>query len=312
MSSAPISPTAAALPEQAESRFDADTHPREQDAGSPGLTRVAEGVWRLATANANAYLVAGDNGDWTLIDAGISGFTSRFTAAADRLFDGRPPRAIVLTHGHFDHVGNLQSLLDLWPDVPVFAHPRERPYLDGTSDYPPPDPTVGGFESHLSRLYPNSGINVGGRLRDLPGDGSVPNLPGWRWHATPGHTVGHVSLFREVDRVLIAGDAVITVDQEHLHDFVARPPVLHGPPVYFTTHWDDAVRSVRRVAELKPLVLVTGHGQAVAGNDLPAPPSRLRRRFPPAAARPLRRQPAGPRPAPRRAAICRRSRRTGR
>src|SRR5919107_1012291 len=53
------------------------------------------------------------------------------------------PAAVVLTHGHFDHVGSLEALLEAW-DVPIYAHPLERPYLTGVSPYPPPDPLVGG------------------------------------------------------------------------------------------------------------------------------------------------------------------------
>ena len=39
-------------------------------------------------------------------------------------------------------------------------------------------------------------------------------MPGWRWVHTPGHTAGHVSLFRDADRTLIAGDAFVTTKQE--------------------------------------------------------------------------------------------------
>lgn len=246
------------------------THPRERLGPSAGVTKVAEGVWRLATFNVNAYLVAGPSpNEWVLVDAGMPGFAHRFIDAANALFNGQPPVAIILTHGHFDHVSSLKPLLREWPNVEVYAHPMELPYLTGRSDYPPPDPTVGGFESQLSRLYPKRGIDISDRVLPLAEHGRVPGLPEWRWEHTPGHTVGHISLFRERDRVLIAGDAVITVDQDHAVDFFLRPPVLHGPPVYFTSHWDDAVKSVRRLADLEPHTLVTGHGQAVGDDDLP-------------------------------------------
>ena len=56
---------------------------------------------------------------------------------------GNRPAAILLTHGHFDHVGALKTLAEEW-DVPVYAHTLELPYLTGRSSYPPPDPSVGG------------------------------------------------------------------------------------------------------------------------------------------------------------------------
>ena len=100
-----------------------DPEPHETPEPSPGLTRVTDGVWRVATANSNVYLIAaGDAGEWVLIDAGIPGFAGRLDAAADHLFDGRPPEAVVLTHGHFDHIGNLRHVLDRYPQPP-----RPRP-----------------------------------------------------------------------------------------------------------------------------------------------------------------------------------------
>ncbi|MFC8689659.1 MBL fold metallo-hydrolase [Brevibacillus porteri] len=48
------------------------------------------------------------------------------------------PKAIVLTHAHFDHIGSLEGLLRMW-DVPVYAHQKELPFLTGKEDYPEPD-----------------------------------------------------------------------------------------------------------------------------------------------------------------------------
>src|SRR4051812_27359788 len=81
---------------------------------------------------------------WTLVDAGLFG-TKAFIqgAAAERFGPDSRPAAIVLTHGHFDHVGALEDLAAEW-DSPIYAHPLEHPYLNGKQSYPPPDPTVGG------------------------------------------------------------------------------------------------------------------------------------------------------------------------
>ena len=51
----------------------------------------------------------------------------------------------------------------------------------------------------------------------LPSDGTVPHLPDFKWIHTPGHTPGHISLFREKDQALIVGDAFVTVKQEYLY-----------------------------------------------------------------------------------------------
>ncbi len=211
---------------------------------------------------------AGDR-EWVLIDAGVMGTTGLIRgAAAERFGPESRPAAIVMTHGHFDHVGALEELSEDW-QAPVYAHALERPYLDGSASYPPPDPSVGGgLMSLLSPLYPRGPVNVGGRLETLPADGSVPFMPGWRWLHTPGHTPGHVSLWREADRTVIAGDAFITTRQESAYAVAVQKPELHGPPMYFTSDWRTARSSVELLASLEPELAITGHGAAMRGADM--------------------------------------------
>ncbi len=145
----------------------------------------------------------------------------------------------------------LEDLASEW-DVPVYAHPLEHPYLDGTASYPPPDPSVGGGLMLLtSPLFPRGPVNVAARFRPLPPDGSVPGMPTWRWIHTPGHAPGHVSLWREADRTLIAGDAFVTTRQESV--YAALTQELHGPPMYYTSDWEKARESLRRLAPLEPM-----------------------------------------------------------
>jgi glyoxylase-like metal-dependent hydrolase (beta-lactamase superfamily II) len=233
---------------------------------------LADDVAYLRTGIVNVYFYgregAGDR-EWVLIDAGLHGFAHAIQAAAEHRFGaGSRPGAIVLTHGHFDHVGALRDLAERW-DAPVYAHEIETPYLTGRSAYPPPDPTVGGGAmALLSWTYPRGPIDLGGRVRTLSYDGSVPGMPGWRWIHTPGHTPGHVSLFRDADRTLIAGDAFVTTRQESLVAALTQRPELHGPPMYYTPDWEDAATSVRRLAALEPEIAATGHGVPMHGPEM--------------------------------------------
>lgn len=236
---------------------------------------------RLAIVNVVFYGLPGaPDRQWVLIDAGVMGTAPLIRGAARQLFghDSRPS-AIILTHGHFDHVGALEELADHW-DAPIYAHELEFPYLDGRSAYPPPDPTVGGgLMSLLSPLYPRGPIDVGRRLLALPRDGSVPGMPAWRWIATPGHSPGHVSFWSASDRTLIAGDAFITTSQESAYAVATQEPEIHGPPMYYTPDWENARLSVEKIARLEPELVVTGHGRAMQGPEMRAALHTLARDF---------------------------------
>lgn len=228
---------------------------------------AAADVVRLRNLFVNLYFV-GTADAWVLIDAGLPGVTEDILETAHDRFGNRPPQAVILTHGHFDHVGAFPKLFTHW-DVPVYAHLSELPHLTGMRDYPKPDPTVGkGVLALLSIAYPEQAIDIGSHVLPLPEDHTIPGLLGWRWIHTPGHSDGHVSLFRAADRALIAGDAFVTVQQESLYKVATQKQEVHGPPAYFTPDWAAARRSVQTLAALDPLVAATGHGTPMAGAAL--------------------------------------------
>jgi len=207
--------------------------------------------------------------EWVLVDAGMPESVKHILSAVEERFGrGSKPQAIVLTHGHFDHVGAVVDLVEEW-NVPVYAHQSELPYLTGQTNYPQPDGSVeGGLVAKLSPLFPNEAVDLGSNVEVLPSDGSIPFMPGWRWIHTPGHSPGHVSLFRDEDHALIVGDAFVTVKQESLYQVVTQNQEISGPPRYLTTDWDAAKDSVQKLEALKPSVAITGHGKPMSGHEL--------------------------------------------
>ncbi|WP_035664544.1 MBL fold metallo-hydrolase [Halalkalibacter akibai] len=221
-----------------------------------------------------------DTKDFLLVDAGMPGSANEIITATEKRFGSSSrPKAIILTHGHFDHVGAILELVKHW-NVPVFAHELELPYLTGIKSYPDPDPTVeGGLIAKISSLFPNEPINLGEQVQALPADGTIPFLPAFHWIHTPGHTPGHVSFFREADRSLIAGDAFVTVKQESLYSVLTQEQEISGPPRYLTPDWTAAWNSVRKLEQLNPAVAITGHGLPMEGELLKSNLQKLSNHF---------------------------------
>jgi glyoxylase-like metal-dependent hydrolase (beta-lactamase superfamily II) len=232
---------------------------------------IVTDVIKVTTLIANACLVGKSgarDGEWVLVDTGFSNSEDTILKKSQEHFGDSKPAGIILTHGHFDHVGSVKELADYWK-VSVYAHELEMPFLTGKEDYPPADPSVGGgLMAAASPLYPRKSIDIGNIVKALPADGSIPIMPEWRWIHTPGHTPGHISLFREKDRVLIAGDAFTTVKQESALAVLMQEKEVNGPPSYFTIDWHQARQSVKVLESLKPSFVITGHGKPMCGEEL--------------------------------------------
>lgn len=148
-----------------------------------------------------------------------------------------------------------------------------------------PDPPVGGFmlplgflltlaqDPRLVRFFTRvterfaSKYNLGDAVRGyVPGDG-VPGLQDWECIPTSGHTPGHVSFFRRSDRVLITGDACLTVDIDSFWGLLSGRQCIARPPSVATWNWTAARASVAALAKLEPRVLASGHGTPLTGSD---------------------------------------------
>lgn len=217
----------------------------------------------------NAFMIKQPEKKWVLVDTGLeNSFEYIVTESEERFGKSTRPESIVLTHGHFDHTGSVLTLAERW-NVPVYAHALEMPYITGKKDYPRGNPdTDEGLVAKMSAYFPHRSIDLGFRAVELPSDGSIPGMAGWTWIHTRGHTEGHISLFRERDRTLIAGDALTTTKQESFLSVLTQKEQIKGPPAYLTPDWAAAKESIEFIRTLNPELMLPSHGKPMSGNEL--------------------------------------------
>ena len=240
------------------------------------ISDVAPDVYCLGPrgrTQTDVYLVR-SGASWTLVDAGWASDVPRIRQAAAALFGSDvPPAAILLTHDHPDHAGAALELARAW-ECAVYLHPAEMPIARG--DFA----AMTEYAGPLDRWVILPAMRALGRrrreailarssltevVRAFDPAGPVPGLPDWELIPTPGHTPGHVSFFRRSDRVLISGDAALTLKVNSLSGFVMGASGLSGPPRYTTWSWASARESVATLAGLEPTVLAAGHGPPLIG-----------------------------------------------
>ena len=223
----------------------------------------------------NVYFVQSGS-SWALIDAGWAKDGPSIKQAAETVFgaDARPA-SIVLTHFHPDHAGSALQLARIW-DCPVYVHPDELPLANGDfaaiAEYAGPldhwivVPLMRamGRRRREAILARSSLSDVS---RQFEPTTEVPDLPGWECIPTPGHTPGHVSFFRASDRVLITGDAVVTMKLNSVSGLLLQRQGLSGPPRYTSWSWPAVKESVAKLARLEPTVLAGGHGTPMIGAE---------------------------------------------
>jgi Zn-dependent hydrolases, including glyoxylases len=220
------------------------------------VTAYNENLFQLTHLGfVNCYLVREDDG-FTLIDTADAGQASPIMQAAQKL--GLPIARILLTHAHIDHVGSMDALHEVLPDVPVAISERDARFLTGDMSLDPSDPQVqlrGGYP--VCKTKPTLLLHEGDRI------GSLEVI------ATPGHTPGHVAFFDTRDRSLIVGDAFQTLGGVA----VSGTLKLFFPlPAMATWHKGLALKSAQKLLALQPTLLTVGHGRM-----LPDPQAAMER-----------------------------------
>jgi len=172
------------------------------------------------------------------------------------------PEAIVLTHARPDHAGCAAALGTFW-DVQVRLDQAAWGLADGTVAWPRDDVGAGDLAGWVARVWRPGPVDLAGLLAPLD---MLPD--GWTALPLAGPSPGHTGFWRESDRVLIAGDALATVNIETVRGLLS-PPAPALPPAPWILDWESLRRTWRSIAQLAPNALICGHGTPIAGEAVP-------------------------------------------
>ena len=114
------------------------------------------------------------------------------------------PRAILLTHIHFDHAGATGALVRRWPDVPVYVHERGAPHMAAPERLVASAARLYGGEQGLARLWGEVVPVPEANMHVLRGGETV--LDDFRVEYTPGHAWHHVSYLHRPSGTAFVGD----------------------------------------------------------------------------------------------------------
>jgi hydroxyacylglutathione hydrolase len=204
------------------------------------VKNLAPGVWRLKqfpAPSVNVYLA-----EDVLIDAGTRWDRRRIFSE----IEGIELSLLALTHVHPDHQGVAKDVCEA-RGIPLACHADDvdamegrRPVQEAAPDHP--------VNRLIGRIWQGPPHEVARVLNE--GD----EVAGFRLVHAPGHARGEVIFFRDSDRVAICGDVVRNMS------YASGRPMLAEPPDIFTTDPAENRRSIRRLAELEPSLILPGHG----------------------------------------------------
>lgn len=199
-----------------------------------------------------------DSGGCVLLDTGLVGETFLIVRLLRRLgFGPVALKAILLTHGHLDHAGNLAWLKE-WTGARVYAHEAEQAHVDGTYPYEGITRWCGRLEAVGRLLIRYRGTTIDEFIVDGQ---ELPFWGGLRVEHLPGHTAGHCGFYSVRHDLLFCGDL-----------FASYFFNVHQPPAILNSVPGQMAVSVEKVRRLNPRWIVPNHYDYLDG-------ARHRRRF---------------------------------
>ena len=192
----------------------------------------------------NCYVVEG-----FLIDAGIKSSAQKIINS----IAGKDVHTHVLTHAHADHQGSSKAVCEQL-NIPLWCSEKEKPQAESgnaTSEYTSQQNLITRFQR---KYWAGPGHKVAKTIQENNCLGEFKVVE------TPGHSSGHLSFFREKDGVLIVGDTATNMN------LITTIPGLHLPPDLFTLDKEENIKSIKKLASLKPKILCFGHGPVLINN----------------------------------------------
>ena len=206
------------------------------------MKQLADGVSRLSERPRpiiNVYLV-----DDVLIDAGRRWDRRRIL----KQLQGRKLSMLALTHVHPDHQGVAKDVCEAH-GIPLACHAADVEAMEQGLKADPDGPLLARL---TTRMWAGPPRRVDRTLQE--GD----EVAGFRVVHAPGHSPGEVIFFRDSDRVAICGDVIRNLN------YATLGSELKEPPEVFNADTDENRRSIHKLAELDPSLILPGHGDAVS------------------------------------------------
>lgn len=204
---------------------------------------LASGVWRLKEFPAptiNCYLA-----EDVLIDAGRTWDRRRIFAE----LEGREISMLALTHVHPDHQGVAKDVCEA-RGIPLACHAGDVDAMEGRRPV-----KEASASNPVNRMIASIWQGPPYKVQRVLEEGD--EVAGFRVVHAPGHSRGQVLFFRESDRVVICGDVIRNLS------YATGLPGIKEPPPLFTYDMEENRRSIRKLAEFNPSLILPGHGPAV-------------------------------------------------
>jgi glyoxylase-like metal-dependent hydrolase (beta-lactamase superfamily II) len=216
------------------------------------MRNVPPGLYPVRGVMGCCHLLVDDSRDVVLLDTGLIGEPWTIRRKLRRLGLGPDAvKAILITHGHLDHVGNL-AWAKAWTGAPIYAHPIEQLYINGTFPYSGVNAWCGRLErAGRALLRVGAPANIDVRIAD--GD-ELPFWGGLRVVHLPGHTLGHCGFYSARHDLLFSGDL-----------FASYFFLIHGPPNILNSAPEMIPASLERARALNPRLIVPQHYDVLDG-----------------------------------------------